>query len=360
MSQSSWRDRAKKVTPGGSQTRSKKDLFDYPVALQGAQGQHTWDREGNTFTDWISGLCAIGLGHGWPEVDEAVVRQVYDQGTCLSLPSYLEVEVAELLLETLGFGEQVRFVKTGSEATGGAMLIARAATDRHLIISIGYHGWHQEHLDDHYGDTLMTVGWGDLKQFELLMSLWSKHVAGVILEPMRDEKPAPGYLRKVQELCKHYGALFIVDEVVTGFRWAIGGASEYYGLRPDLACYGKALANGFALGAIVGDERYMRFADRVSSTFGGELVGLAAAQATIQVYREQKVIEGIWKTGQALQDQLDLAGFPCYPRFKENGPEKAALLATKGILIHPGKGVFCPTYSHTENDVKQVVEALRA
>src|SRR5690348_3645961 len=142
---SEWRARAKKATPGGSQTRSKRDLFESPVALSGAQFQHTWDREGNTYTDWISGLCAIGLGHGWPEVDEAVLRQVQDHGTCLSLPSYLEVEVAEQLMEALQYGEQVRFVKTGSEGTMAAMMIARAATGRDAVISVGYHGWHQGH-----------------------------------------------------------------------------------------------------------------------------------------------------------------------------------------------------------------------
>ena len=145
MSQHKWREYAKKVTPGGSQTRSKKDLFEYPVALSGAQFQHTWDREGNTYTDWISGLCAISLGHGYPEVDEAVIRQITDHGTCFSLPSYLEVEVGEQLLEALKWPEMVRWVKTGSEATMGAMMIARAATERMKIVSIGYHGWHQGH-----------------------------------------------------------------------------------------------------------------------------------------------------------------------------------------------------------------------
>src|ERR1051325_3633806 len=165
-----WRERAENVTPGGSQTRSKRRLFKSPVVLQGAQYQHTWDREGNTFIDWISGLCAIGLGHGWPEVDEAVERQIHDHGTCLSLPSCLEVEVAELLLETLGWGEQVRWVKTGSEATGGAMLIARAATNRKVIISIGYHGWHAGHLPSPY---LWDCEWGNLSELKTLLGMGS-------------------------------------------------------------------------------------------------------------------------------------------------------------------------------------------
>jgi glutamate-1-semialdehyde aminotransferase len=183
-------------------------------------------------------------------------------------------------------------------------------------------------------------------------------VAGVLLEPMRDHEPPAGYLGGVQQLAKDHGALFIIDEVVTGFRWAIGGASEYYGLTPDLACFGKAMANGFPVGAIVGGAKHMSHADRVSSTFGGECVGLAAAQSTIAVYRDQPVIETIWKTGQALKDALNLDGYPCYPRFKVNAKENAAKLAKNGVLIHPAKGTFCPTFSHTDSDVKATVKAL--
>jgi glutamate-1-semialdehyde aminotransferase len=348
-----WRERAESVTPGGSQTRSKRRLFDAPVALQGAQYQHTWDREGNTFIDWISGLCAIGLGHGWPEVDEAVERQIHDHGTCLSLPSYLEVEVAELLLETLGWGEQVRWVKTGSEATGGAMLIARAATNRRVIISIGYHGWTSSHLPSPY---LWDCEWGNLRELQTLLGMGS--VAGVLLEPMRDHEPPEGYLEGVQQLAKDHGALFIIDEVVTGFRWAIGGATEYYGLHPDLACFGKAMANGFPVGCIIGRRNHMQYADRVSSTFGGEGIGLAATGATIESYRAHDVIKQIWSTGQALKDALNLDGYPCYPRFKMNARENATKLAANGVLIHPAKGVFVPTFSHTDIDVKATVKAL--
>lgn len=351
----SWRERAKKATPGGSQTRSKRDLFSTPVALSGAQFQQTWDQEGNVYTDWISGLCAISLGHGYPEVDEAVVKQIQDHGTCFSLPSYLEVEVAEQLIAALKWPEQVRWLKTGSEATMAAMMIARAATERDTIISIGYHGWHGGHQADPY--YLYEAKWGDLNSLEHEFMDGCEDTAAVILEPMRDEEPPPGYLQGVQDLCREHGALFIVDEIVTGFRWALGGATDYYGLNPDLACYSKALGNGYPVSAVVGRERHMRFADRVSSTFGGELVGLAAAGAVLGVYDREPVIAHLWDIGRQLKERLGLVGFPVYPRFPDNPREHADQLAEKGILIHPAKGTFCPSYSHSSSDVDAVAKA---
>ncbi len=356
----SFRERAKKATPGGSQTRSKKDLFSTPVALSGAQFQQTWDQEGNVYTDWISGLCAISLGHGYPEVDEAVVKQIQDHGTCFSLPSYLEVEVAEQLIAALKWPEQVRWLKTGSEATMAAMMIARAATERSAIISIGYHGWHHGHSDA----SVIPVEWGDLGRVDWLLRE-PGGIAGVLLEPMRDDEPPAGYLQGVQDLCKEHGALFIVDEIVTGFRWALGGATEYYGLNPDLACYSKALGNGYPISAVVGRERHMRFADRVSSTFGGELVGLAAAGAVLGVYDREPVIAHLWDIGRQLKERLGLIGFPVYPRLsplQSDAPvaDKVKRLAEKGILCHPAKGTFCPSYSHSTSDVDAVVKAFKA
>lgn len=349
-----WRERAKKATPGGSQTRSKRDLFSTPVALSGAQFQQTWDQEGNVYTDWVSGLCAISLGHGYPEVDEAVVKQIQDHGTCFSLPSYLEVEVAEQLIAALKWPEQVRWLKTGSEATMAAMMIARAATGRKAIISIGYHGWHHAHQAS---PGLLDVPWGDLETLQNTAVFFEGDVAGIILEPLRDHEPPEGYLRGVEDFCHHIGALFIVDEIVTGFRWALGGATEYYGLNPDLACYSKALGNGYPISAVVGRERHMRFADRVSSTFGGELVGLAAAGAVLGVYDREPVIAHLWDVGRQLKERLGLVGFPVYPRFPENPREHADQLAAKGILIHPAKGTFCPSYSHSGSDVDAVAKA---
>ncbi|HZI74136.1 MAG TPA: aminotransferase class III-fold pyridoxal phosphate-dependent enzyme [Gemmatimonadales bacterium] len=205
---------------------------------------------------------------------------------------------------------------------------------------------------------IWDVAWGNLDSLEWCFKEGGDMIAGVLLEPMRDHEPPPGYLHAVQDLCREHGALFIIDEIVTGFRWALGGATEYYGLTPDLACYSKALGNGYPVAAVVGRERHMRFADRVSSTFGGELVGLAAAGAVLGIYTREPVIEHLWKTGRQLMHTLGLVGFPVYPRFPENPRECADQLVTQGILIHPAKGTFCPTYSHSEADVKAVVNAV--
>lgn len=353
-----WRTRAEKVTPGGSQTRSKRRLYDTPVALVTAQGARTWDIDGISYLDWISGLCAIGLGHGNPEVDEAVCRQIKDKGVCLSLPSRLEVEVAEQLLDAIKFGEQVRWVKTGSEATGGAMQIARKATNRKAVISVGYHGWHDEHLPGPY---LWTCDFGDLERLDLLFRQSNRGIAAVLMEPPRDTEPPQGYLETVQDLCQDHGTLLIMDELVTGFRWAKGGATEFYGLLPDLACYGKALANGYPLGAIVGPAKYMAHADGVSSTFGGECVGLVAAQATLGVYVREPVIQHLWDIGRELVNRLKLHGWPCYPRIAD--PARVRPLcdqaAERGVLIHPQKGTFCPTFAHSKRDVEDTIKALQ-
>lgn len=360
MSASDWRDRAKLVTPGGAQTRSKRDLYPDPVVVQGGQGCQVWDREGRTYTDWIAGLCALGLGHGYPDVDESVVTQITQHGVTFPLPSYFEVEVAEELCAALKWPESVRWVKTGSEATGGAMLIARKATGRALILSIGYHGWHPGHLK---GTNLVEGPWGDIDW--LRNHLRGSYVAGVLLEPMRDLLPPAGYLAAVREECQRARTLLIFDEVVTGFRWAVGGAGEYYGIRPDLACFGKALANGYPLGAIVGPRDLMAYADGVSSTFGGECTGLAAARAVLGVYAREPVIKRMWEVGEYLMSQMAKAGhpmlgYPVHPRFAGEKSDVVALshkAAANGHLFHPaGVNIM---YAHSEDDVDAFVRALK-
>jgi glutamate-1-semialdehyde aminotransferase len=350
------REYLKKWTPGGSQTRSKRDLFDWPQTVDYADGAYVYDGD-REYIDWIAGLAAVGLGYRHWKVDEAVRRQIM-AGVTFPLPTRLEGEVAELLCETLKWPEQVRWVKTGSEATDGAMLIARAATGRRKIVSIGYHGWHQTHLPG-----------PDVVSLPIHSMGWDRHVDGdtaaVLVEPMRDNHvgDAGEYLRDLQDYCRDVGALFILDEIVTGFRWAIGGASEYFGITPDLACYGKAMANGYPIAAIVGGKGLMAHAIGVSSTFGGEGIGLAAAKATIQVYRSEPVIDTLWARGKQLMAGVpELVGYPVHPHFPGEGKwdgERSARCqraAEWGVLVHPAG--MNPMYAHTEEDVKKTIEAL--
>ena len=201
------------------------------------------------------------------------------------------------------------------------------------------------------------------------------YVAGVLMEPMRDTTPPAGYLEQVQALCKRHGALFILDEIVTGFRWRVGGATEMFSLDPDIACYGKAMANGYRVGAIVGKRAVMEHAEGVSSTYGGECVGLAAARATIRVYREEDVIGRLWTTGKDLMAEMarsgrPMTGYPVHPRFRSedtvddtwyNIPhdvrELTHKMAARGVLAHPAG--LNPSYAHTSEDVAKTVEAVR-
>ena len=367
-----WRDHAKHVTPMGAQTRSKKDLFPDPVAIIRAKHSQVWDDQGRRYTDWISGLCAVGLGHQHPMVDYEVRAQV-GTGVCLPLPSRLEVDVAEDLMLAIGYGDgsrTVRWVSTGSEATGGAMLIAWQATGRRIILSIGYHGWHPGHIPG-YG--VSQLEWGNLRELELAMR---SDVAGVLIEPMRDHAPPAGYLEGAQALCRQHRSVFIVDEIVTGFRWRIGGATEFFGLDPDIQCFSKAMANGYRCAAIVGKRAVMEHAEGVSSTYGGECVGLAATRATIKVYQTEGVIERLWATGATLMAEMakagyTMSGYPVHPRFQtteipygapwvpipKDVRELSHRMAARGVLAHPAG--FNPTAAHTPEDITQAVESLQ-
>jgi glutamate-1-semialdehyde 2,1-aminomutase len=349
-------------TPGGSQTRSKRSLFNLPHTIETAFGAKVCGNDGRTYLDWIAALASVGLGYGNLKVDAAVISQI-KTGMTAPLPTRLEGEVAELLCGVLGWPQQVRWVKTGSEATDGAMLIARAATGRRKIVSIGYHGWHLAHLP---GPDLINVPWGSWA-FESAVNC---ETAAVLLEPFRDHVQAtwnselPEYIDTIRDRCKDVGALLIMDEVVTGFRWAIGGATEYLAIEaPDLACYGKAMANGYPVAAIVGKRDLMKYASEVSSTFGGEGVGLAAAKATIEIYRTEPVINRLWEVGRRLMRGVpELAGFPVHPHFPGEGEwgSSSAIsqaAAKKGILAHPAG--MNPMYCHTDADVDRTIEVFR-
>ena len=362
-------------TPGGAQTRSKQHAVfggpPFPQTLAEVHGAYTWDDAGRKYIDWMSALASVGLGHGHPDVTFAV-EQAIRLGHSLSLPSRLEYEVADQLCEALKWPDQVRWVKTGSEATAAAMMIARRATGRKKIVSIGYHGWHECHSPSEY---LVDVPWGTgHPRYETegpLTRVVDATVAAVLLEPMRDYEqthhgvPVGQYVRDIQLLCRMHGALLILDEMVTGFRWAIGGASEYLGIQPDLACYGKAMANGYPLACVVGSKRLMKHAHDVSSTFGGELVGLAAAKATLEVYRKEPVIERLWEVGRRLMAGVpELRGYPVHPVLEgtkdwtssESNIPVVQALAQRGHLVHPA-GINV-TYAHTDADADQLVTSM--
>lgn len=311
-----WRKRAQAVIPGGSQTLSKgPDSFVQGVSpsflVRGA-GARVWDVDGNEYIDYILGLGPVILGHADATVNEAVRKQL-ELGVSFSLPHTLEVELAELLCSIIPCAEMVRFGKNGSDVTAGAIRVARAYTKRDVVVRCGYHGWQ----DWYIGSTDRFLGvpeatraltlafpYNDLLALHQLFDQHPGRIACVILEPISFVAPKPGFLEGVRELCSARGALLVFDEIIAGFRVHIGGAQTLYGVTPDLACFGKAMANGFPLSAIVGRAEVMSWFEQVffSFTFGGETVSLAASLATIKALLRNDGLSRIGERGSRLQD----------------------------------------------------------
>lgn len=309
-------ERALKVIPSATQTFSKGHT-QYPVGasplfLERGEGAYVWDVDGNRYIDYPLALGPNILGYGNRAVLEAAQRQLR-LGAQFSLPTRLEIEVAEMLVERIPCAEMVRFGKNGSDATSAAVRLARAVTGRERIACCGYHGWQ----DWYIGTTTRDHGvpkavkelthpfeYNDLDSLQRLLDRHPGEFAAVILEPIGVVDPQPGFLEGVQELARKAGAVLVFDEIVTGFRLARGGAQELYGVTPDLACFGKAMANGFPLSAVVGRRELMKVFDEIffSFTAGGEAVSLAAAKATMGEIDRLDVYPRLWKLGEALRD----------------------------------------------------------
>ncbi len=385
--------RARRSIPGASQTLSKgADMFvegAYPVFLERGRGCRVWDVDGNEYVDYILGLASITLGYAYPAVTEAVARQL-GEGSIFSLPHPLEVEVAERLIELIPCAEQARFLKTGSEANAAAVRIARAATGRDVLVFCGYHGWHDFYaattprskgVPKGTGDLIVPFGFNDLSSLERALDEQRGRVAAVIMEAVLLDAPASGFLEGVKKAAHDHGALLIFDEIVSGFRWAVGGAQEYFGVTPDLATFGKGMANGLPLSAVVGRVELMReFEDVfVSSTFGGDTLALAAARATIDEFRMKPVIAHLWAAGRRFQEGFkaavsnagvpaDCIGFPVHPKivFRHAKDETNRLLmslflqetARRGVIFHFAG--FNVSFSHTDADVDESLEVCRA
>ncbi|MEW5979956.1 MAG: aminotransferase class III-fold pyridoxal phosphate-dependent enzyme [Acidobacteriota bacterium] len=315
-SSQAWRLRAERLIPGCAQTFSKGPTSFVqgvtPSFVSKAQGACFWDVDGNRYLDYIMGLGPVILGHADPMVNEAVRRQM-ELGMSFSLPHPIEVEVAELLNQIIPCAERVRFGKNGSDATAGAVRVARAWTKRDKVACCGYHGWQDWFIGStnrHFGvphavrQLTLPFPYNDLQALHKLFREHKDQIACVIMEPVAFDPPLPAFLEGVKELCDKNGALLVFDEIITGFRLALGGAQEYFGVQPDLACFGKAMANGFPLSAIVGRADVLNLFEDVffSFTFAGEAVSLAACQATIEVLHQRRGIPHLWRVGKCLQD----------------------------------------------------------
>jgi glutamate-1-semialdehyde 2,1-aminomutase len=365
-------------------------------------GSHVWDVDGNEFIEYGMGLRSVTLGHAFPPVVQAAYEQML-LGTNFTQPAPIEVRCAEELLGVVSGADMVKFTKDGSTATTAAVKLARAYTGRDMVALCGDHPFFS--YDDWFiGTTPMDAGipraikdlsctfrYNDAASLATLFQEHAGRIACVILEASRGDDTGKPFLQEAAQLCRQHGAVLIFDEMITGFRWHLGGAQAYYGVTPDLSTFGKAMANGFALSALVGKREIMDLGglghskERVfllSTTHGAETHALAAAVKTMEIYRVESVVEYLHDQGEklagkvtkaidesGLADYVQVVGRPCNLAFVTRDLAKQASQAFRTLFLQETikRGVLMPSlvvsFSHSDADVEHtaqsVFEALR-
>ncbi len=385
-------DKTIDVIPTGAMTFSKAPFQHVkgvsPKLLVRGKGSHVWDMDGNEYVDYMLGLGPVILGHADDEVNAAVAESL-SQGISMSLPHPMEAELAQELVDTIPCAEMVRYGKNGSDATTGAVRAARAYTGRDMVACCGYHGWQDWYIGstfryagvpDAVRNLTKTFLYNDIDSLEVLFAEHPGEIACVIMEPVNFYPPEDDFLHKVKELVHRNGALLIFDEIITGFRMALGGAQEVYGVTPDLACFGKAMGNGMPISAVVGKREIMEIFDDIffSFTFGGELASIAAALATLRAMRERNAIEHIHTIGARLKrgyaklveefdmsETTEMIGFDFWPEYVfygEGGKPSLEVqslfqqeIVRRGILSRAGMFISA---AHTEQDADHTLEVF--
>jgi glutamate-1-semialdehyde 2,1-aminomutase len=391
-----------RVIPGGSHTYAKGD-DQYPesptIYLTHGKGCHVWDVEGNEYIEYAMGLRSVTLGHAYKPVVDAVTLQL-QKGSNFNRPATIELECAEKLLELVPAAEMVKFAKNGSDANDAAIKLARAHTGRDLVaicreqpfFSVG---------DWFIGTTPMSAGIPTIVQ-ELTLNfhyndlagaadLFRRHpgkIAAVVLEAEKETPPAEGFLTGLRDLCHKEGALLILDEMITGFRWHNGGAQTYYNFVPDLSTFGKALGNGFSLSALAGRREIMRLGGLdhdlprvflLSTTHGAETHTLAAGLAVMNTYQREPVVQVLWEQGRKLaagikrvivdhklENHFTIAGQPCCLTYGTRDTEKHPSQSFRTLFLQEliRHGVLAPSfvvsYTHSDTDIERTIEAVHA
>ena len=381
--------RAEKVIPLGSQTFSKSKTTlpkgVSPFFVEKASGSKFFDIDGNEFLDFTNGLASITLGYKDPDVDKSVKEQLKN-GVTFSLSHPLETELAEMLTKLIPCADMVRFAKNGSDATSAAVRLARAFTGREHIAVCGYHGWHDWYIGSTTRDLGVTTEgknlthkfiYNDIDDLEHLLKSKKDQFAAVIMEPMNVSWPKKGYLEKVANLVRSHGALLIFDETITGFRFDLSGAQGYFNIIPDLATFGKGIANGFPLSVLAGKRKYMELIERIffSGTFGGESISIAAAISVIKKYKKNNVISHLETQGKKiitgtkeliqkhnLSQYMNITGHPSWSFINFLPHSKSPPLVLKTLFLQEvfSRGVYTLgthniSYAHSDNDVKKLL-----
>ena len=383
-------ERELKVSPLAAQTYSKSYRYFCrgvaPSYMERGEGCYIYDVDGNKFVDFMCALGPITVGYNNPDVNDAVIKQV-EKFASGSLQSELEVELAEEICRIIPCAEMVRFVKNGGDATTAAIRLARAFTDRDIVLMSGYHGMHDwsigaspnnKGVPKAVSDLTINFEYNNLDDLE--KKLQDNEVAAVILEPIQSNGPKAGYLDAVKELAHKYGAILIFDEVVSGFHYALGGAQEMFNVTPDLVAFGKGIANGYPISAVAGRKDLLEQIENgvfVSTTFGGDSIAMAAALATLKILGKPGFYDRINKLGEMMRigiqekidkydlgDVLSVSGLAahCGVNFEGHGSLSyldiqsvySQTMVQNGILVF---AIYFLSGSHTEKEVQAYLDA---
>ena len=390
-----WHERLRAVIPWASSTCSKSPRFtpEEPAVIVRGKGCRVWDADDREFIDYRNALGPVTLGYAFPPTDEAIRAQL-ENGILFGHPHPLEGEVAEMLCEVLPCAERARFLKTGGEAAAACIRLARYHTGRDHVVHIGYNGW----LNSLAGGGRVlpgqaaesappgvplalsalhhNVGWNRPDELSDLLSRFGDRIAAVVVaSDYADIEAGRSFYPFVRELTERHGNVLIFDEIVTGFRVAIGGVQEYFGVTPDLAVFAKGVANGMPLSVYAGKAEIMEKLDKaiVSSTYGGETLSLAAARAVIRIYTEEDVIGHLWTRGERLVHGLnerfrehglpmECRGYLCCPQiaFLQDAPSDLAerfqrAAYRNGVSLYT---VMYVNFSHQDADIDETVERI--
>lgn len=396
-----YKDRLHKVIPGGAHTYSRGDdqfPSNAPSILESGNGAYVVDPEGNEFLDYGMGLRSVNIGYANKEVADACYNEIL-KGNNLTRASITELEAAELLIDLIPSVDMVKFAKHGSAVTSAAMKLARAYTNRKHI-AVPFEQPFFSYDDWFIGSTVMNKGvpeeiqsltlkfhYNDIESLRSLFNQYPGEIAAVMMEATTTVAPVDDFLTKVQQECKNNGSVFIIDEMISGFRWHMQGAQTYFNIQPDLCTFGKAMANGFAVAALGGKREIMQLgsilnegAERVfltSTTHGAEMSGLGAFIKTIEILKRENVVEHFWDYGQKLMDGMNriannlglkdifyVEGYPCSPAYitkDENGVVSLALRTLfaqemiKNNVIMPYIAI---SFAHQEEELKKTLDAV--
>ncbi len=396
-----YRSKAHKYIPSGAHTYSRTDeVFpsNAPAIIDHSKGVYTWDLEGNRYLDYAMACRSVTIGYDFDEITNAAIEQIR-KGNTSSKASKIEVEAAEAMIDLIPWIDMVKFAKNGSTVTTAAVKLARAYTGKKYVVRCYEHSFFS--YDDWFiGDTEVKCGipsdiynltlhfhYNEIESLKAIFEEYPDEIACVIMEPVESEKPQEGFLQGVRDLCDKNGVIFIIDEMITGFRWNLQGACKYYDIKPDLVTYGKGMANGFSVAALGGKREIMELGGNIpgkervfliSTTHGAEMGGLGALVATIEAYKKYNVTDHMWKMGKRLCDGIEeitselhmekyflVRGEECSPFFVVCDKSERPSLEYRTIFCQEmlRQKVLMPyislAYQHTEKEIDYTLDAIR-